>query len=147
MFHLSNGRPSPLQGEVIVALGLGGDVLPQLVGRQAGPRRVVATAGDPVATLAALAATHKLVGRQVGDGVREGAQEAVEEMAHGGRESRQLHTLHGEGKKGKKHTKTLVGTPLEEAGSCRSDGTNLEVGLKDVFSTSGDQLADSYSLK
>lgn len=48
-------EPSPLYGEVIITLGLGGDVLPQLGGRQAGPRRVVAAAGDPVATFAAFA--------------------------------------------------------------------------------------------
>lgn len=47
--------PSPLYGEVIITLGLGGDVLPQLGGRQAGPCRVVAAAGDPVATFAAFA--------------------------------------------------------------------------------------------
>lgn len=69
--------PSPLYGEVIVALGLGGNVLPQLAGCQAGPRRVVTAAGDPVATLAAFAARHQLVGRHVGDCVGEGAQEAV----------------------------------------------------------------------
>ncbi len=55
-FHINRWEPSPLYGEVIIALGLGGDVLPQLVGRQAGPRRVVTAAGDPVATLAAFAA-------------------------------------------------------------------------------------------
>lgn len=49
-------EPSPLYGEVIIALCLRGDVLPQLIGRQAGPRRVVTAAGDPVATLAAFAA-------------------------------------------------------------------------------------------
>lgn len=48
-------RNLPLDGEVVVALGLRGDVLPQLVGRQAGPRRVVTAAGDPVAALAAFA--------------------------------------------------------------------------------------------
>lgn len=56
-FNICDGRgPLPLHGEMIVALGLGGDVLPQLAGRQAGPRRVVTTAGDPVATLATFAA-------------------------------------------------------------------------------------------
>lgn len=90
-------KPSPLDREVVVAVGLGGDVLPQLAGGQAGPQRVVAAAGHPVATLAALAARHQLVGRQVGHGVREGAQEAVEEMAYGRREGRQLHALVGGG--------------------------------------------------
>ena len=83
---------------MIVALGLRGDVLPQLAGRQASPRRVVAAAGHPVAALAVLAAWHQLVRRQVRYRVGEGAQEAVEEMADGSRESRQLHTLEeGEG--------------------------------------------------
>lgn len=77
----------PLHFEVIIALSLGGDVLPQLAGRQAGPRRVVTAAGDPVATLAAFATRHELVERQVSDGIGEGAQEAVEEVAHCSRES------------------------------------------------------------
>ena len=68
---------SPLYGEVIIALSLRGDVLPQLTGRQAGPRCVVTAAGDPVATFAAFAAWHQLIGRKVGDGIGEGAQEAV----------------------------------------------------------------------
>lgn len=73
---------SPLYCEVIITLGFRGDVLPQLVGSQAGPHRVVAATGHPVATLAAFAARHQLIGWQVGDGVREGAQEAVQEMAY-----------------------------------------------------------------
>lgn len=47
---------SPLYGEVIIALSLRGDVLPQLIGRQAGPCGVVTAAWDPVATLAVFAA-------------------------------------------------------------------------------------------
>lgn len=77
---------TPLYGEVVVTLGLRGDVLPQLVGRQAGPRRVVAAAGDPVAALAAFASRHQLVGGQVSHRVGEGAQEAVQEMAHSSRQ-------------------------------------------------------------
>lgn len=46
----------PLYGEVIIALGLRGDVLPQLIGRQACPCGVVTATGDPVATLAVFAA-------------------------------------------------------------------------------------------
>ena len=83
---------------MIVALGLGGDALPQLAGGQASPRRVVSAAGHPVAPLAVLAAGNQLVRRKVRDRIGEGAQEAVEEMADGGRESGQLHTLEeGEG--------------------------------------------------
>lgn len=73
---------SPLNREVIVTLSFGGDALPQLVRSQAGPHGVVAAAGHPVTTFAAFTARHQLIGRQVGDGVREGAQEAVEEMAY-----------------------------------------------------------------
>lgn len=86
-------EPSPLYGELIVALSLRSDVLPQLTRCQAGPRRVVTAARDSVATLAAFAAGHQLVRGQMGDCVRERAQEAVEEMANSGREGRQLHTL------------------------------------------------------
>lgn len=46
---------TPLNGEVVVTLGLRGYVLPQLAGCQAGPRRVVTAAGDPVAALATFA--------------------------------------------------------------------------------------------
>lgn len=56
MVHTDRRGHSPLYGEVIIALGLGGDVLPQLVGRQAGPCRVVTATGDPVTTFAAFAA-------------------------------------------------------------------------------------------
>lgn len=79
---------------MVVALSLRGDVLPQLAGRQAGPCRVVTATGDPVAASAALAARHELVGGQVGDGVREGAQEAVQEVTYSCGQSGQLHTLH-----------------------------------------------------
>ena len=85
--------PLPLYGEVIVALGLGGNVLPQLAGREAGPSRVVTTAGDPVATLTAFAAWHQLVRRQVGDSVGERTQETVKEVTYSGRQGGQLHTL------------------------------------------------------
>lgn len=84
---------SPLYGKVVITLCLGGNVLPQLAGRQAGPRRVVPAAWDPVASFAIFASGHKLVRRQVSDGVSEGAQETVEEMTDGRRESRQLHSL------------------------------------------------------
>lgn len=68
---------SPLNCEVIIILSFGGDVLPQLVRSQAGPRGVVAAPGHPVTTFAAFTARNQLVGWQVGDGIREGAQEAV----------------------------------------------------------------------
>lgn len=94
---------TPLDGEVVITLGLRGDVLPQLAGRQAGPRRVVAAAGDPVAALAAFASRHQLVGGQVGHRVGEGAQEAVQEMAHCSRQRRQLDSLCGQRGKNTEH--------------------------------------------
>lgn len=75
--YVGQMKISPLDCEVIIVLSFGGDVLPQLVRSQAGPHGVVAAPGHPVATLAVFAARHQLIGRQVGDGVREGAQEAV----------------------------------------------------------------------
>lgn len=56
IFITSTDEYSPLYGEVIVALSLRGNVLPQLAGRQAGPRRVVSTTWDTVATFAVFAA-------------------------------------------------------------------------------------------
>lgn len=68
---------SPLYCVVIITLGFGGDVLPQLVRSQTGPHGVVATTGDPVTAFTAFTARHQLIGWQVGYGIREGAQEAV----------------------------------------------------------------------
>lgn len=74
-------RLSPLKGEVIITLSFGGDVPPKLLRSQTGPHGVVSAPGHPGATFAVFTARHQLVGRQVGDGVREGAQEAVQEVA------------------------------------------------------------------
>ena len=47
---------SPVQGEVVVALSLGDNALPQFAGRQAGPGRVVPASRNPVFAFAVLAA-------------------------------------------------------------------------------------------
>lgn len=87
---------TPLYGEVVITLGFRGNVLPELVGRQAGPGRVVTIARDPVAALTAFAPWHQLISGQVSHGVREGAQEAVQEMAHRGWQRWQFNSLHGQ---------------------------------------------------
>lgn len=131
---------SPLYCKVIITLGFGGDVLPQLVGSQTGPHRVVATTRHPVTTFATFAARHQLIRWQVGYGIREGAQEAVQEMTYSSREGRQLHTL-------QKKEDTQLSKLFQWLRKDTWNVTNLEVRLEDMFCTPGDKLANSYSLR
>lgn len=96
---------APLCCVVVIILGLSPDPAPQLTGSQPGPLAVLRGAdGDP-ARLATSASAPAAGGRLTGAGFGEtggGAEQAVQEVADGGRERSRLHILVQDQNKNKK---------------------------------------------